>query len=638
MKKIVRLLSSLLPLIILAACGGGGGGGSAPAVNGVGSPLSVTATSPQDGDTGIIATTDIKVTFSAAMNPQTVTASTPTTPGTFTVSYFASVTSLNGFNNMTTVTKNFVVPGTLTPDATNKIFTFTPTSPLTPIDPITGFPLHTPRTFKVTIKSGASGVKDASGNGLAADNISSFTIWAGTQQTGTLFNDVVNGVGADGDGNIYLAGYTNGSLGATNAAGSGQTSDILLTKYDPNGAVVWTLQQGGTVGGSPVGFNDQAFGLAVDKVSPTPQLVVAGYTDGTLPMSAISNPDPSGSTHNYFVMTSDFDGTLSNIRATQAGAGPAGLAVSSVARAVATDINGNIYVTGETFGNLRNPLDVSGFTTNYNAVGGGNSAVFVAKYDSSLNLKWTTLMGTASGDLAFGIAVDANSNVYITGQTAGSFPTFANHGGNDVFVAKFNTSGVRQWITQFGTANDDVATAITVDSLANVYVAGGTYGSLFGANADNTATAGTTSDLFATRINAAGSIIWTRQMGTIFNDMAFGVVTDPVGNVFVTGYTAGSLDGNAGTGGADIFTVKFASDGTKQWTKQLGSPQTDVAKGVATFVAPNPNPPGIQPTTGFLYVAGYTSGNLDTNFNLDATFNSTDYFLVKYNSTTGQKY
>ena len=664
MKKIVLLLGCLLPLTILAACGGGGSASTATATTAVTGPQ-VVYTTPLDGDTGVAVTTlagtpaPITVTFDRAMDPATVTASDALVSAasgignhTVTLTYFDTVTSsvTTTFSHYTTNTGNFVVKGTLTHDATNKVFTFTPTSPLTAfaINQINGLsvPTHQPRTFKLTIKGGVNGVKDAGGNAMvpggptnSLDHVTTFTIWAGTQQSGTVYDDVVNGVGADSGGNIYMAGYTNGSLGTATNAGEGVTSDILVTKYDPNGALLWTVQQGSTAG-----FNDRALGLAVDTVSATPQLVIAGYTDGTLSMSAIANSDPNGNTHNYFVMTSDLDGTATNIRATQAGIGKnaSGVltAVSSVGRAVATDSSGNIYVTGETYGNLRTGLNV--YTATYQG-DGTTSDVFLAKYDKNLTLQWTRVFGSSGNDVAYGVAVDASSNVFITGTTTGSL-SGANKDATgtttDIFVAKFDTGGTQRWLSQLGTASNDIANAVTVDSTGKVYVAGGTNGSLFGANADNTATAGTTSDLFVAQFdNGTGGTVWTRQMGTSYNDTAFGVVADTAGNVFVTGYTSGSLDGNAGTGGADIFVIKFAaSNGTRLWSKQLGSPQTDVGKGVAAFVAPNLNPPQSGITTGYLYVAGYTDGNLDTNLNLDATFNTTDYFLAKYNSTTGQKY
>lgn len=48
------------------------------------------------------------------------------------------------------------------------------------------------------------------------------------------------------------------------------------------------------------------------------------------------------------------------------------------------------------------------------------------------------------------------------------------------------------------------------------------------------------------------------------NDVAHSVTTDASGNVFVTGYTGGGLDGNSSSGGMDMFVVKYNSAGVKQ--------------------------------------------------------------------------
>ena len=59
---------------------------------------------------------------------------------------------------------------------------------------------------------------------------------------------------------------------------------------------------------------------------------------------------------------------------------------------------------------------------------------------------------------------------------------------------------------------------------------------------------------------------WTKQLGTSSDDEGRGVTTDSSGNIYVTGYTYGGLDGNtnSGTIHSDIFLVKYNSEGVKQ--------------------------------------------------------------------------
>jgi len=57
---------------------------------------------------------------------------------------------------------------------------------------------------------------------------------------------------------------------------------------------------------------------------------------------------------------------------------------------------------------------------------------------------------------------------------------------------------------------------------------------------------------------------WTKQIGTSSGEYGIGVTTDSSGNIYVTGYTEGGLDGNTNSGGKDIFLVKYNSDGVKQ--------------------------------------------------------------------------
>lgn len=65
--------------------------------------------------------------------------------------------------------------------------------------------------------------------------------------------------------------------------------------------------------------------------------------------------------------------------------------------------------------------------------------LFVAKYDSSGKMIWLRQFGTDNNDYVYGIAAD-HSGVYVTGQTNGTFPGETNAGGIDAFIAKLKNS------------------------------------------------------------------------------------------------------------------------------------------------------------------------------------------------------
>jgi len=107
-------------------------------------------------------------------------------------------------------------------------------------------------------------------------------------------------------------------------------------------------------------------------------------------------------------------------------------------------------------------------------------------------------------------------------------------------------------------ATNDYANGVATDSSGNVYVAGVTYGGL-----DWNTSAGA-NDLFVVKYNSNGTKEWTKQLGSASSDYANGVATDSSGNVYVTGDTYGGLDGNTSAGYNDLFVVKYYSSGTKQ--------------------------------------------------------------------------
>ncbi|MEN6319722.1 MAG: SBBP repeat-containing protein [Syntrophaceae bacterium] len=281
-----------------------------------------------------------------------------------------------------------------------------------------------------------------------------------------------------------------------------------------------------------------------------------------------------------------------------------GTTSDDVGRGVAVDASGNVFVTGVTLGSLDG---------NTNA---GYSDIFLVKYDAAGGKQWTRQLGTTNYDYSQGVAVDTNGNVYVTGYTSGSLDGNTNAGGTDIFLVKYDAAGTKQWTRQLGSSSDERAQGVAVDTNGDLYVTGYTSGSLDG----NTKAGGI--DIFLVKYDAAGTKQWTRQLGSSSNDIAQGVAVDTSGNIYVTGSTNGSLDGNTNAGNYDMFLVKYNAAGTKQWTRQLGSSSDDEATGVAVD------------TNGNLYVTGKTNGSLDGN----TSAGNYDMFLVKYNAAGAKQW
>ncbi len=281
-----------------------------------------------------------------------------------------------------------------------------------------------------------------------------------------------------------------------------------------------------------------------------------------------------------------------------------GTSNDDIARSVAIDNSDNIYVTGSTGGDLDG---------NTNA---GKKDIFLMKFDKDGNKIWTKEIGTPNGDTARGVAIDNSDDIYVTGNTKGDLDGNTNAGESDIFLIKFDKDGNKIWTKEIGTPNDDIAHGIAIDNSDNIYVAGHTKGDL-----DGNTNAGE-SDIFLIKYDSNGNKQWTKQIGSPDHEAATSISVDNSNNIYITGPTRGDLDGNTNAGLYDIFLVKFDKDGNKIWTKEIGTPNADIARGVAIDNSDD------------IYVTGYTNGDLDGNTNAGGS----DIFLIKYDSNGNKQW
>ncbi len=332
------------------------------------------------------------------------------------------------------------------------------------------------------------------------------------------------------------------------------------------------------------GATTWATGVAGDSGN---NMYVTGWTNGGLDGNALTGMK------DFFLVKYDSEG--GKIFTKQMGVAGA----DTMTNGIAVDSSGNVFMTGYTSGGL----DGNALT--------GTKDFFLVKYDSAGDKIFTKQMGVAGADtIATGIAVDSSGNVYMTGYTSGGLDGNALTGTKDFFLVKYDSEGNRVYTKQMGAGLETKATSVSVDSNNIVYVTGFTSGGLDG----NTLTG--SYDFFLTKYDSLGNRIQTTQMGVVGKETrATGVAVDSSGNVYVTGYTEGGLDGNIRTGFFDSFLVKYDSGGNKIYTTQMGVTELRTE---ATDVAVDSN--------GNVYVTGNMS------------YLEHAFFLVMYDSTGNKVY
>ena len=307
------------------------------------------------------------------------------------------------------------------------------------------------------------------------------------------------------------------------------------------------------------------------------------------------------------------------------------------AQAVALDSAGNTYLTG--FTSSDDFPTVNPFQSDR---GPGQSA-FVSKLNASgTALVYSTYLGGDSNTAAFGVAVDAQGEAIVTGQTTSDdFPTLnavqPTYGGiQDGFVTKLSADGSSLvFSTYLGGSGGDDGTAVALDFAGNAYVTGGTNSLDFPTlNSIRVPSEAALPDIFVAKLTPAGAFVYSTYLGASSEDSPFGIAVDAAGNAYVVGQTsspdfpvtAGALDTTYSGGFEDGFALKLNAAGSAiVYATYLGGSGFDTASGVAVN------------TAGEAWVTGYTeSVNFPSVHPLRAgSAGLPDAFVVKLNATGG---
>ena len=210
----------------------------------------------------------------------------------------------------------------------------------------------------------------------------------------------------------------------------------------------------------------------------------------------------------------------------------------------------------------------------------GGYDAFVAKLDAADGHPlWTRLIGTATDDGADGVAVDSQGEIYVVGHTSGTIGTDAKPGLVDVFLAHLDAAGTVQKVRLYGSTADDNPRSIALAPPDGLFVVGSTLGSL-----DGVAPGGT--DAFLARFDrSTGAFSWVAQYRSAGaeNQQAFAVTADSGGNALITGFSLpATFEGQTVSAASDAFVSKVSPEGNKIWTRLVladAGTSTDHLKG-----------------------------------------------------------
>lgn len=318
------------------------------------------------------------------------------------------------------------------------------------------------------------------------------------------FFEAAHALGVDSQGNLIVTGISYDFA---------SEEDFLTVKYNPEGAEVWAQRFT-----SPGQHWDAPAAMAIDGED---NVIVTGVSESATP-----------SLRGFATVKYNVLGVKLWEKFYQ-GPEPGG----EEAKAVATDAQGNIYVTGRSRGN---GTDYDYTTIKYSP--GGNE-IWVKRYN-----------GPGNGvDEPAAIAIDAQGNVYVTGRSQGHGTYF------DYATIKYSPGGRRMWVNRYNGPGRgaDEATALCLDGQGNVLVTGTSYGS------------GTGMDYATVKYNADGQRQWVKRYSSPGEnwDGAAAVAVDAQGNVYVTG---SSYKNEASS--YDYVTLKYDANGKLLWTRREDKP------------------------------------------------------------------
>ena len=361
--------------------------------------------------------------------------------------------------------------------------------------------------------SGTSGTPDAFVARLFPDGRIDWYTFLGSEGF-----DQGYGVAVDNNGSVFVTGRSDASWSdaGTPVRGHSVSWDAFVAELDSDdGDLVWHTFLGGDGDdwGLDIAVNDGFLYVAGSTSAEWSETPRRGYSGNVDAFAAELEDDGDLVWHTFL--------------------GGNGAECNNYYVGVAVSDDGNAWITS---------ASASGWSESAVVGHSGGSDAFVARLDSSGDRIWHTFMGSAQSDSGNDIAVDANGNAFVTGQSASSWgtgPVREHAGDQDGFAAKLDADGGLTWHTFIGGSSSDGCYGLQVDAGGNVYVAGASFADW--GDPEQSHSPGTGWDVMAAKLFPTGGLVWHTFAGSSGGSSnAFALALNNEGLLHVAGHSTNS--------------------------------------------------------------------------------------------------
>ena len=457
---------------------------------------------------------------------------------------------------------------------------------------------------------------------------------------GTYYGGIINGTRltvntVDKFGNVFLLGTTQSTqyiatAGAFQTTMSGSNS-YYISKFNVNGVRQWGTYYGGSAlessatCASDLNGNVYFCGLSTSHDIPTstgahqPNIVSIAGVDAFL---GKLNPNGIRLWATYYGGIGSDDG-----------------------KDCATDKFGNVYLVGNTRNSnfIANSISTPG---SHQPNSSSATDAFLVKFDSTGTRLWATYYGGPGNDEGNSCSTDTLGNIFISGYTQsssaisspGAFQSTPNSL-FDMFIVKFNSSGVRQWGSYFGGTGKELNESCCTDLAGNIFITGN-----LSTNSSSLSTPGAYQinysggeDVILAKFDGNGNRIWSTYFGGSSLDNVRSCAVNRFGDVFIAGTTLSNTSLSTPNayqvnngGSRDAFLAKFDNNGNIYWSTYYGGNSYDEGFSCTASIDGNIYLSGKTLSTNNIATAGSHQPTFGTS---PSPFIVVDDFLVQFCDT-----